>query len=180
MSTKIITLTDVKLSSFSNYFVDYLCVDTQGHEKPIICNTDPDFLKSNFGVIDVELMTDIGQYSVHPDNWKHVVQHLLLSGFEPLIHPHGLTESYLFINSTLKPQSFSPIINLIRDKHMKSFFSDSTGCPFPYDTACFASLGDHSFLPLTHVGGSIHASKLQNFREDFISFYLLNLGLFTH
>ena len=75
-----ITLSDAKSSTFSNCFVDYLCVDTQGHEKSIICSSDPAFLRANFGVIDVELMTDIGQYSVHPDNWKFVVQHLLASG----------------------------------------------------------------------------------------------------
>ena len=60
---------------------------------------------------------------------------------------------------------------------MKSFFSDSTGSPFAFDTTFYSSLGDHQFLPLSHVGGAIHASKLQDFRQDFVSFYLRNLSL---
>ena len=167
-----ISLVDLKQSTFGDSKVDYLCIDTQGHEKPIICCTDSQYLQANFTVIDVELMTDTAQYSVSPNNWKEVVLHLLRSGFEPLIHPHGITESYVFINSSFNSSYITSILSAIRDRLMKRFF-DQNGMAIPINKCCaFSSLGDHMFLPFTHIGGSIHASQLQPFREEFIAAYL--------
>lgn len=167
-----ISLVDLKQATFGESIVDYLCIDTQGHEKPIICSADPRYLQGNFMVIDVELMTDIGQYSISPNNWKEVVLHLLKSGFEPLIHPHGFTESYLFVNSSLNSSYFSSLLSAIRDRLMKKFF-DQNSIDIPINKiGAFSSLGDHMFLPFTHIGGSIHASQLQPFREEFVAAYL--------
>jgi len=123
-------------------------------------------------VIDVELMTDTAQYSVSPNNWKEVVLHLLRSGFEPLIHPHGITESYVFINSSFNSSYITSVLSAVRDRLMKRFF-DQNGWAIPFNKCCaFSSLGDYMFLPFTHIGGSIHASLLQPFREEFIAAYL--------
>ena len=167
-----ISLADLKQSTLGDSKVDYLCIDTQGHEKAIICGADPQYLQANFMVIDVELMTDTTQYSVSPNNWKEVVLHLLRSGFEPLIHPHGITESYVFINSSLNSSYITSVMSAIRDRLMKKLF-DQNGIPIPINKcSAFSSLGDHMFLPFTHIGGSIHASQLQPFREEFIAAYL--------
>ena len=177
-SVETLSLVDCKNHAFQSDIVDYLCVDTQGHEKPIICGCDIEFLRSNFRIIDVELMTDISQYAVPPDNWRDVVLHLLRAGFEPLIHPHAITESYLFINSAMKPNYFSSIIQVIRDREMKDYFASFPVRNVSASSLDCSSLGDHFFLPLTHVGGSIHASKLQPFREKFVAYYLDNLPFF--
>jgi FkbM family methyltransferase len=167
-----INLVDIKKSAFASNAIDYCCIDVQGHEKAILCSADPEYLRSNFKVIDVELMTDIGQYAVHPNNWKEVVLHLLKSGFEPLIHPHGITESYIFVNSSLNSSYFISAISAIRDRLMKQFF-DEHGMDINRKEICaYSSIGDHMFLPLTHVGGSIHATQLQPFREELITAYL--------
>ena len=101
--------------------------------------------------------------------------HLLKSGFEPLIHPHGITESYVFINSSLNSSYFCSLLSAIRDRLMKRFF-DQNSIDIPISKICaFSSLGDHMFLPFTHIGGSIHASQLQSFRETFMSAYLIKL-----
>lgn len=170
-----ISLADLKQSTFGGSKVDYLCIDTQGHEKPIICGADPRYLQTNFTVIDVELMTDTAQYSVSPNNWKEVVFHLLRSGFEPLIHPHGITESYVFINSSINSSYVTSALSAIRDRLVKRYF-DQNGMTIPVSRCCaFSSLGDHMFLPFTHISGSIHASQLQSFREEFIAEYLVHL-----
>jgi len=174
-SVETISLVDLKTSNFGNEKVDYLCIDTQGHEKAIICSTRPEFLGSNFSVIDIELMTDPGQYAVDRGNWIAVVQHLLLAGFEPLVHPHGITESYIFVNSLMNMKYYIPVIGAIRDRHMKEFFALHSISVSSAQASIYSSLGDHMFLPLTHIGGSIHASKLQSFREDFISWYLQSI-----
>lgn len=167
-----ISLADLKKSTFGDSKVDYLCIDTQGHERSIICGADPQYLQANFTVIDVELMTDTAQYFVPPNNWKEVVFHLLRSGFEPLIHPHGITESYVFINSSFDSSYITSLLSAIRDRLMKRYF-DQNGIAIPVNKCCaFSSLGDHMFLPFTHIGGSIHASQLQPFREEFIDAYL--------
>jgi FkbM family methyltransferase len=167
-----ISLTDLKNSTFGSRKIDYCCIDTQGHEKAILCAVNPQYLRSNFMVIDVELMTDVGQYSVSPNNWKEVVMHLIRSGFEPLIHPHGITESYIFINSSLNLSYFTSAISAIRDRLMKNLFAEH-GLDVDGEKTCiYASLGDHMFLPFTHIGGTIHASLLQPFREEFVANYL--------
>jgi len=167
-----ISLTELKNSSFGRKKIDYCCIDTQGHEKAILCAADPQYLRSNFMVIDVELMTDVGQYSVSPNNWKEVVMHLIRSGFEPLIHPHGITESYVFVNSSLNLSCFTSAISDIRDRLMKDFFAKHGLDIDGEETCIYASLGDHMFLPFTHIGGTIHASLLQPFREEFVAKYL--------
>lgn len=174
-SVETISLVDLKQSAFGNEIVNYLCIDTQGHENAIICGADPKYLQANFMAIDVELMTDISQYSVSPSNWKEVVLHLLRSGFEPLIHPHGITESYIFVNTSLSPSYFTSLSAAIRDGLMKKFF-ENNGLDIPSNKcAAFSSLGDHMFLPFTHIGGSLHATQLQPFREEFVSGYLGHL-----
>ncbi len=170
-----ISLQDLKHGSFGSNMIDYLCIDTQGHEKSIICGVPIDFLSNNFAIIDIELMTDPSQYHVAPSNWKEIVFHLLKAGFEPVIHPHGLTESYLFMNTRIGIQKFAPLINQIRNQLMARFF-DAIGFNVPTDQAnVYASLGDHLFLPFSHVGGAIHASLLQPFRESFVIEYLKSL-----
>ena len=167
-----ISLTELKNSTFGSRRIDYCCIDTQGHEKAILCDVEPQYLHSNFMAIDVELITDKRQYSVSPNNWKEVTSHLIRSGFETLIHPHGITESYIFLNSSLNLSHLTPVISAIRDRLMKKFFADH-GLDVDGEKTCiYASLGDHMFLPFTHIGGSIHSSLLQQFREQFISTFL--------
>ena len=172
-----ISLVELKESTFGRErVIDYCCIDTQGHEKAILCGVAPQYLRSNFMVIDVELMTDVRQYSVPPNNWKEVVIHLVRSGFEPLIHPHGITESYIFINSSLNPSYLTSTISAIRDRLMKNFFAQHGFDIQREMSSVYASLGDHMFLPFTHIGGSIHATLLQPFREQFVSAYLSSLS----
>ena len=167
-----ISLPDLKASTFGDDFIDYMCIDTQGHERSIICSVDPQYLRANFRVIDVELMTDINQYAVSPESWKEVVLHLLRAGFEPIVHPHGITESYLFVNSFVSPCLLFSTITCIRDKLMTKLFLQH-GIDIEPEKACsFSALGDHMFLPFSHIGGSIHASLLQPFREEFVTAYL--------
>jgi len=166
-----ISLFDLKQSTFNNEVVNYLCIDTQGHEKPIICSCDPGWLSSNFNCIDVELMTDLNQYSIPGENWKDVVWHLLKAGFEPIIHPHGITESYMFLNKRLSINEYNKHIITIRDTLMTKFFNQA-GIKFTGGVSSFSAIGDHFFLPFTNIGGAIHASQLQPFREMFVSFYL--------
>ena len=96
-----ISLVDLKQSRFNKEIVNYLCIDTQGREKPIICSCDPGWLSSNFNCIDVELMTDVKQYYIPGEKWKDVVWYLLKVGFEPIIHPHRITDIYIFLNKRL-------------------------------------------------------------------------------
>jgi len=172
-----ITLRDLKDSTFGHHKVDYLCIDTQGHEMSIICSTDPEYLRRSFWVIDVELMTDTQQYTVSTNAWRQVVSHLIRAGFEPLIHPHGITESYIFINSLINPSYYTSSIEWIRDRVMSQYFAESDFASSGNSPRVISALGDHMFLPLTHVGGSIHASRLQQFREGVVSFLLTNLDL---
>ncbi len=152
--------------------IDYLCIDTQGHEKSIICPTPPKFLSDTFSIIDIELMTDTGQYGINPNNWKEVVSHLIGSGFTPLIHPHGITESYVFLNSKHNnwiDNVAIPIAGSIARKLSKQLFKlDVLTESAAHTYANISSLGDHSFLPLGITGGSVHMSQLQQFREEFI------------
>jgi len=171
-----ISLLDLKQSTFNHSVIDYLCIDTQGFEREILCSTPIDFLANHFKVIDVELMTDTLQYSVSKDNWKHVLLHLLKAGFEPIIHPQGITESYLFYNSKCDFKYIKPHIKLLRDKFSRNVLPNTppndlkTLPPF-----LLTSLGDRHFLPFSHIGGSIHPQHLQEFRELFVSYYLKHL-----
>jgi len=174
-SVESISLVDLKESTFGNNRIDYCCIDTQGHEKAILCGVDPEYLQANFMVIDVELMTDTSQYSVPEDNWQEVVLHLLKSGFEPLVHPHGITESYIFINSSLNTSYLTSMAAAIRDQLMQDFFSRIDISIEREKCSSFSSLGNHMFLPFTHIGGAIHATLLQPFREKFIAAYLSSL-----
>jgi len=168
-----ISLVDLKNSTFDNKIVNYLCIDTQGHEKTIICSVDPEYLSSNFNCIDIELMTDIDQYSIPGENWKDVVMHLLKAGFEPIIHPHGITESYIFLNKRLNINEYNKQIIKIRNALMTKFFYQ---CGIEImgaaDINQLSAIGDHYFLPFTNIGGAIHAAQLQPFREKFVSIYL--------
>ena len=170
-----ISLSDLKDYAFGGETVDYLCIDTQGHEKAILCGVDPQYLRSNFKVIDVELMSDVSQYSVSQNAWKEVVTHLIRSGFQPIIHPHGITESYIFVNSLLDSRYFTSCITAIRDRLMKNFFAQHGMNVGLDEVSVYSSLGDCMFLPFTHIGGAIHASLLQPFREEFVSNYLNGL-----
>ena len=167
------TLQDIYDESFkdSNQ-IDYLCIDTQGHEKAIICSTPPTFLSELFSIIDVELMTDPGQYGVDPNDWKEVVSHLINSGFTPLIHPHGITESYIFLNSKHNKWIDNvgrAIADSITRKLSKQLFRLTPGTEGTSHTyANIGCIGDHAFLPLGITGGAVHMSQLQQFREEFI------------
>lgn len=171
-----ITLTDLKRGYLGDQIVDYLCIDTQGHERKIICSTEPSFLSAHFKIIDVELMTDPSQYSVSREDWKHVVHHLLRSGFEPVVHPHGITESYLFINRKYINSQLLDLIRNTRDMLSDQLFQREGLLSDGFESNLLSSLGDHMFLPLTHCGGALHASLLQDFREAFVSNYLDDLS----
>jgi len=167
-----ISLVDLKQSTFKNEIVNYLCIDTQGHEKSIICSSDSEYLNLNFNCIDVELMTDVNQYAIPAGNWKDVVLHLLRSGFEPIIHPHGITESYIFLNKRLGTNEYNKQVINIRDALMTEFFNHSEVKLRGMEASSLCAIGDHYFLPFANIGGAIHASQLQPFREKFVSMYL--------
>lgn len=152
--------------------IDYLCIDTQGHEKNILCSTPSEFLSDKFSIIDVEIMTDAKQYAINPNDWKAVVTHLVSSGFTPLIHPHGITESYIFLNERHNrwiENIGRPIADSILRKLSQQLFQADTNIEnLAHLYANIGSLGDHSFLPLGITGGAVHMSQLQPFREEFI------------
>jgi FkbM family methyltransferase len=170
-----ISLCDLaKVALNDNGIVDYLCLDTQGHEHTILCSVDAQYLGATFGIIDVELMADTEQYLVPSLNWKEVVFHLLKAGFEPIVHPHGITESYLFINPRLARISMkyvSAIASNVRNELMQVYFSQNNMRVSIDRLNSVCSIGDQMFLPLTHIAGSIHASQLQRFRERFLQVY---------
>ena len=116
-------------------------------------------------------MTDINQYAIQAGNWKDVVLHLLRSGFEPIIHPHGITESYIFLNKRLGTNQYDKLINDIRDGLMTELFNYSE-VKIKGEVSSLCSIGEHNFLPFTNIGGAIHASQLQSFRQKFVSMYL--------
>jgi len=167
------TLKDIYDESFKDSSqIDYLCIDTQGHEKTIICSTSPTFLSESFSIIDVELMTDPGQYGVGANDWKEVVRHLIISGFTPLIHPNGITESYIFLNSKHNKwiDSIGKAIadSITRTLSQQLFNSTPKIGDTSHTYANIGCLGDHAFLPLGITGGAVHMSQLQQFREEFI------------
>jgi len=151
--------------------IDYLCIDTQGHEKSILCPTPSEFLSEMFSIIDVELMTDQDMYEVDSNAWVETTMHLINSGFVPLIHPQGITESYIFLNSKhgkwieniAKPIADSVARNLTKQLY-KSYDAQAS------DHICSHAsiLGNNSFLPLGITGGSINMTQIQSFREEFI------------
>ena len=151
--------------------IDYLCIDTQGHEKSILCSAPSEFLSEIFSIIDVEIMADPQQYEVNPNNWIEVVKHLINSGFIPLIHPHGITESYIFINSKhskwieniARPITESITRKLTKQHCISNGMQES-------DRICFNAdvFGNHYFLPLGITGGAINMTQVQPFREEFI------------
>ncbi|KZR79909.1 hypothetical protein PMIT1342_01854 [Prochlorococcus marinus str. MIT 1342] len=172
-----ISLFDLTLLTFKHSIIDYLCIDTQGFEREILCSTPIDFLSHHFKVIDVELMTDTLQYSVSKDNWKHVTLHLLKAGFEPIIHPQGITESYLFFNSKCNFTYIKPHLKILRDKFSRTVLpKDIPNDLRTLTPSLLTSLGDRQFLPFSHIGGSIHPTHLQEFRELFVSYYLKHLS----
>ena len=153
--------------------IDYLCIDVQGHEKSILCSTPPQFLSENFSIIDVEIMTDSTQYDVNNDDWQHVIWHLIISGFIPLIYPQAFTESYIFLNrkhgkwieNVAKPISESIARYIARKVHgrdLKSFGESE------HVYSHVNSRGVRDFLPLGSTGGSIYCTQIQRFREEFI------------
>ena len=151
--------------------IDYLCIDTQGHEESILCPTPSEFLSEMFSIIDVELMTDQAQYKVGPNSWIETTKHLINSGFVPLVHPHGIAESYIFLNSkhgkwienVAKPIAESVARSLTKQLYISSGMQDS-------DHICLNAdiLGNHTFLPLGIAGGAVNMTQLQSFREEFI------------
>ena len=154
--------------------IDYLCIDTQGHEKSIICTSSPQFLSASFSIIDVEIMTGNSQYEIDRNNWIDVITHLLKSGFTPLIHPHGITESYLFINSKHDKwinNIARPIASSIAKMLTKKLYQTNKNTikeNLDHVYANLDSLGDSYFLPLGITGGAIHMQQLKDFREEFI------------
>ena len=174
-SVTTVTLKDVHAEAFKNQHIDYLCIDTQGHEADILCSTEPIYLASNFTLIDVELMTDPNQYDINPNRWKNVVSHLHLANFTPIIHSHGFTESYLFVNNNYKNWIQShviPIASSVRDELMYKLCIESgveLNSKSYNEINAFASTGDHFFVPFSHIPGTIHASLINPFRLEFIT-----------
>ena len=166
------TLMDIHHECFEkSSLIDYLCIDTQGHEKDIICTASCKFLHETFSIIDIELMTDTEQYDVHENNWKEVASHLINSGFIPLIHPNGFTESYIFLNSKHKKwidNIAKPVAESIARKLMKELFCPRNDGLADHQYLSIGCMGDWHFLPLGITGGSVHTSHLQKFREEFI------------
>ena len=93
-------------------------------------------------------------------------------GFIPLIHPHGLTESYIFINAKHNgwiENIGRPIADSIARKLSQSFFGIDGKIGHAANAySSISSLGDHSFLPLGITGGAVHMSQLQQFRQEFM------------
>jgi hypothetical protein len=116
-------------------------------------------------------MTDINQYAIPAGNWNDVVWHLLKAGFEHIIHPHRNTESYIFLNKRLGTNQYDKQINDIRDGLMTELFNYSE-VKLRGEVSSLCSIGDHYFLPFTNIGGAIHASQLQSFRQKVVSMYL--------
>ena len=175
-----VSLIDLKFEFFGTQIVDYLCIDTQGHEKKVLCAANTEFLSQNFRIIDVELMTDISQYSVDTNSWREVVLHLLAAGFQPIIHPHGITESYIFINPLLMNNILDHLhicSSRIRDELVLNYLDQAGLVLDNCDIPCLAALGDYAFLPFSHINGSIHMSLLQPFRERFVKDYFSLLSL---
>lgn len=151
--------------------IDYLCIDTQGHEKSILCTAPSEFLSDVFSIIDVEIMSDIQQYDISPNDWKEVLMHLINSGFTPLIHPHGITESYIFVNSKHSKwieNIARPIAESVARKLTKQLIKVDGAQESDHIYSHLNSIGNHTFLPLGITGGSIHMSQIQPFREEFI------------
>ena len=168
-----ITLQEVYEQSLKDSeVIDYLCIDTQGHEKNIVCTTPQRFLANNFSIIDVELMTSKDQYKINSSNWKAVVFHLISSGFVPLINPSGITESYIFLNKKHKKwidNIARPLSESISRKlTSQSFISEVDRQINPNSMPHLSSLGDSGFIPLGIIGGGIHYSHIQTFHKEFI------------
>ena len=166
------TLREVYSESFKcSRQIDYLCIDTQGHEKNILLSTPSKFLSDFFSIIDVELMTDSTQYDINDHDWKLVVAHLLNSGFTPLVYPQRITESYIFLNtrhrkwieSVARPITES-IARLLAKRVIKLEGMESS-----HHIDChLGSLGDKSFHPLGIAGGAITSNQIHVFRKEFI------------
>ena len=115
-------------------------------------------------------MSDIEQYDINPNNWD-VVKHLINSGFVPLIHPHGVTESYIFVNKKhgkwiehiAKPITESIAMNLAKRLLNANDVKDPDHF-YPHATSLYNS----AFMPLGITGGSIHGSQLSSFRTEFV------------
>lgn len=168
-----ITLQEVYEQSLKDSgVIDYLCIDTQGHEKNIVCTTPQKFLADNFSIIDVELMTSEDQYKINSSNWKAVVFHLIGSGFVPLINPSGITESYIFLNEKHKKwieNIARPIAESISRKlTSQSFVSEVNRQVNLNSMPHLSSLGGSGFVPLGIIGGGIHYSHIQAFHKEFL------------
>lgn len=174
-SVQTISLTDLIQSDFfSGQLIDYLCIDVQGHEELILTNCSINILKERISIIDVELMTDPSQYEIKAGSWKDTCTHLIRAGFEPLVHPLGMTESYLFVNFDnllLNKSDLKHIIESARDDTMDQLFAESKSSDSRQKPNMYASIFESGFLPLTHVGGVIHCSMIERFRKLVLARY---------
>ena len=170
-----ISLTDLIHSEFfSDQLIDYLCIDVQGHEELLLTNCSVDLLKQTISIIDVELMTDPSQYEIKTGSWKSICTHLIKAGFEPLLYPLGITESFLFVNFDnllINKSSLIQIIESARDDTMEQLFSEIPNIDFRQKPNIYASIYESGFLPLTHAGGVIHCSMIDRFRKLVLSRY---------
>ena len=164
----------INYPNFRDKLIDYLCIDVQGHESQIIMHVDPNLLNAKVSIIDVELMTDKSQYDVDSESWKNICKHLINSGFEPLLHPSGMTESFLFVNFNkllITQESFIAIVESARDDTINDLFGSSLESDMTNKANLYASLFETGFLPITHAGGVVHCSMIDRFRKLVLSRY---------
>ena len=180
-NVKTITLTEIiDQVTEGRQFVDYLCIDTQGHEVEIICSTAPEFLSERVGIVDVELMTDTNQYEIERDGWKKVVTHLNRSGFRAVVIPHGVTESYMFVNMALDNaivESLRLMMVKIKEDLIRRSLSINNASVSSIDIRSAEEAGDMMWLPMGMVEGGIHASLLEEFRLELTRRYFKILKL---
>ena len=168
-----ISLTDI-LHEFEDIEgFDYLCIDTQGHELEILKPIASKDLLDNFMIIDIEIMTDPMQYVIDPNNWRELVHLLVRYGYEPVIHPQGITESYLFFHPnylSLNRTWLCQMIENVKNELVHELLAKQ-GLDISFNSQeinRYSAMGDQFWLPFAHIPGSIHASLLDRFRKKLI------------
>jgi hypothetical protein len=98
-------------------------------------------------------------------------------GYQPLVMPKGVTESYAFINMGLYHLN-SALIDKLIESIMLQLLGEIFGQAF--DTTTFIELpskiiatcaSERSFHPLCHVKGFVHCTQLDRFRKLFLQEY---------
>ncbi len=99
-----------------------ICIDVQGGEFEVLKTIKDGELKKLSKIVDVEIQTSHDQYIIDSSSYKNIENFFDSQGYLPLIHPSGITESYIFIECEFLGKNLKIIKQLLEESLRENNF----------------------------------------------------------